>query len=507
VTEIGRLPLVEEVPRIIRRRRVTGGVRVSVTTTEAPGEVHTTRRRRMVEVERVALDQEVETPPPVRQEGDLVVVPVLEERLVVVRRLFVTEEIRFRIAVEEEAVTLSLPLARQEVFVTRLPQPEVTSTSDDPMNRGDSLMQRTLTAMFDTRAEAERAAETLRGLGIGAENIRMHEAEAGSGQAGMTGTGSTGTGSTGTGMTGTGTTGTSGTRREDRGILGAIADMFMPDDDRATYSEGLRRGATLVLAEVDEARMHQAMDAMESAGAVDLDEREANWRQQGWSGGSMAGVSSGSVESSMVMPDTDSRTGVDTGIPAHGSTGTGGIVTGGEHSAYGATAAGGGYSAATGTATGSTTGTTEGTLGQSHATARDLHGEQRIPMAEERLRVGKRESHAGRVRVRSYVVETPVEEQVTLREEHVHVQRVPADRAATASEANLFQDRVIEAEESIEEAVVQKDVRVTGEVVVNKEATEHTETVRDTVRRTEVDVDENAAANDPTRTGRTGRTG
>jgi stress response protein YsnF len=92
--------------------------------------------------------------------------------------------------------------------------------------------------------------------------------------------------------------------------------------------------------------------------------------------------------------------------------------------------------------------------------------------------------------VRSYVVETPVEEQVTLREEHVNVQRVPADRAATASEANLFQDRVIEAEESTEEAVVQKDVRVTGEVVVNKETTEHTETVRDTVRRTEVDVDE-----------------
>jgi hypothetical protein len=285
-------------------------VRVSVTTTEAPGEVHTTRRRRMVEVERVALDQEVETPPPVRQEGDLVVVPVLEERLVVVRRLFVTEEIRFRIAVEEEAVTLSLPLARQEVSVTRLPPPEVTSTSDDSMNRGDPLMQRTLTAMFDSRAEAERAAETLRGLGIGAQNIRMHQADAGSGQAGTTGTGST-------------TTGTTGTPREDRGILGAIADLFMPDDDRATYSEGLRRGATLVLAEVDEARMHQAMDAMEAAGAVDLDEREADWRQQGWSGGSMAGVSSGSVESSMVMPDTDTRTGVDTGIPAHGSTGTG----------------------------------------------------------------------------------------------------------------------------------------------------------------------------------------
>jgi uncharacterized protein (TIGR02271 family) len=473
VTEIGRLPLMEEVPRIVRRRRVTGGVRVAVTTTEAPEEVHTTRRRRLVEVERVPMDQEVEAPPPVRQEGDLVIVPVLEERLVVVRRLVVTEEVRFRLTLEEEPVTLSLPLLRQDVSVTRLPPPDATAFDNPIQHHGEQFMQRTLTAMFDTRAEAERAAETLRGLGLGAENIRMHEAEADSGHGGTVATSAT-------------------DRREDRGFFGAIADLFMPDDDRATYSEGLRRGATLLLAEVDEARMHQAMDAMESAGAVDLDAREADWRQQGWSGGSMAGVSAGSVESSLVMPDTDARTGVDTGIPAQGS--TGGVVTGGTHSAYGATSAGGGQGATHTAATETGTG-------------HDLHGEQRIPMAEERLRVGKRESHAGRVRVRSYVVETPVEEQVTLREEHVHVQRVPADRAATASEANLFQDRVIEAEESTEEAVVQKDVRVTGEVVVNKEATEHTETVRDTVRRTEVDVDENAAANDPTRTGRTGRTG
>jgi uncharacterized protein (TIGR02271 family) len=479
VTEIGRLPLVEEVPRIVRRRRVTGGVRVAVTTTEAPAEIQAIRRRRLVEVERVPVDQEVEAPPPVRQEGDLVIVPVLEERLVLVRRLVVTEEVRFRLVMEEEPVTLSLPLARQEVSVTRLPPPDATAFDDFPSHHGNQFMQRTLTAMFDTRAEAERAAETLRGLGLGAENIRMHQAEAGSGQGG--------------------TVATSGAdRREDRGFFGAIADLFMPDDDRATYSEGLRRGATLLLAEVDEARMHQAMDAMEAAGAVDLDAREADWRQQGWSGGSMAGVSAGTVETSMVMPDTDARTGVDTGIPAQGMSGrgeSGGVVTGGEHSAYGATAAGGGFAAGTGTQAGTTTGT-----------GQDLQGEQRIPMAEERLRVGKRESHAGRVRVRSYVVETPVEEQVTLREEHVHVQRVPTDRAATASEANLFQDRVIEAEESTEEAVVQKDVRVTGEVVVNKEATEHTETIRDTVRRTEVDVDENAAANDPARTGRAGRT-
>ena len=127
--------------------------------------------------------------------------------------------------------------------------------------------------------------------------------------------------------------------------------------------------------------------------------------------------------------------------------------------------------------------------------------EEAIPIAEESLRIGKRMAHGGRVRVRSYVVETPVEEEVRLREERVRVERRPADRPATGSEAELFRDRVIEAEESSEEAVVQKDVRVTGEVVVNKETTERTETIRDTVRRTEVDVDKDQVANDPARRG------
>jgi Domain of unknown function (DUF2382) len=72
-------------------------------------------------------------------------------------------------------------------------------------------------------------------------------------------------------------------------------------------------------------------------------------------------------------------------------------------------------------------------------------GEEVIPVAEERLRVGKRDVSHGRVRIRSYVVETPVEEQVTLREERVAVERRPADRALSDTE-QAFQKRTIEAE-------------------------------------------------------------
>jgi stress response protein YsnF len=93
------------------------------------------------------------------------------------------------------------------------------------------------------------------------------------------------------------------------------------------------------------------------------------------------------------------------------------------------------------------------------------------------------------VRIRSYVVETPVEERVTLREERVAVERRPVDRAVGDAE-QAFQERTIEAEERGEEAVVSKETRVKEEVVVRKEADQRTETVSDTVRSTEVDVED-----------------
>src|SRR5205823_563904 len=82
-------------------------------------------------------------------------------------------------------------------------------------------------------------------------------------------------------------------------------------------------------------------------------------------------------------------------------------------------------------------------------------GEEAIPVVEEQVRVGKREVGGGSVRVRSYVVERPVEEQVNLRQERVAVERVPADREVSPGEAP-FQEREIEAVERGEEAVVDK---------------------------------------------------
>lgn len=123
--------------------------------------------------------------------------------------------------------------------------------------------------------------------------------------------------------------------------------------------------------------------------------------------------------------------------------------------------------------------------------ASERETEDAIPVVREELRVGKREVDRGGVRVRSYIVEEPIEAQVNLREEHVDVERRPVRQRAAAGDAeNLLRDRTIEVNETAEEPVVSKEASVDEEVVVRKFTGERTEGVSDTVRHTEVDVED-----------------
>ena len=119
--------------------------------------------------------------------------------------------------------------------------------------------------------------------------------------------------------------------------------------------------------------------------------------------------------------------------------------------------------------------------------------DQAIPIVEERLVVGKREVERGGVRVRSYVVETPVSEQVALREENVSIERRPVDRALTGAE-DAFRDRTIEMTETAEEAVVAKTATIKEELTIRKDVSERTQEVNDTVRHTEVEVERTPGA-------------
>jgi uncharacterized protein (TIGR02271 family) len=324
------------------------------------------------------------------------------------------------------------------------------------------MATRTITALFDNGAEAERAVQALVSeAGVDRSAVRVEAGAAGA--AGGTASG-----------------------QEDKGFFASLRDMFIPEEDHYSYAEGIRRGGVMVSAQVDDARIDRAMDVLERHGAVDLDEREAAWRREGWTGGAgeagIVGASSdGYRTGTAAMPGT-AGVGAPDGTPGNppGTMASRGVDQVAGTNISGAhpenERAGAAATARTGASAGS------------------AQGEERIPIVEERLQVGKREVNRGRVRVRSYVVETPVQEQVALRQEHVEIERRSVDRPLTDADQALFQERTIEATESSEEAVVAKEARVKEELVVRKEAEERVQTVQDTVRRTEVEVEDDRRA-------------
>lgn len=123
------------------------------------------------------------------------------------------------------------------------------------------------------------------------------------------------------------------------------------------------------------------------------------------------------------------------------------------------------------------------------AASLDTGATKKLQEVEEELKVGKRVVARGGVRVFSRITEVPVTETVRLREEHADVKRTAVNRPATEADFAAFKEGSIEVRNMAEEAVVSKTARITGEVEVGKSATEREETIRDTVRKTTVDVE------------------
>ncbi len=117
--------------------------------------------------------------------------------------------------------------------------------------------------------------------------------------------------------------------------------------------------------------------------------------------------------------------------------------------------------------------------------------EETAPIAEEELSIGKREVASGGALVTSSLEERPVDKTVSLRLEEVKAVRRSAVRVLRPEEAEAaFEGKTVEMMGTSEEAEVSKTARVVGEVSLNKQTNEREQTVRDTVRRTDVEVEE-----------------
>jgi stress response protein YsnF len=126
------VPLVEETATVHKRETVTGRVRVQTHTDTVEELVRAEIRREGVEVTRVPIGRIVETAPEVRTDGDLVIVPVVEEVLVVEKRLILKEELHIRRTSETEPVEVPVTLRKQRATVERL-APE-TSPDDEEIS-------------------------------------------------------------------------------------------------------------------------------------------------------------------------------------------------------------------------------------------------------------------------------------------------------------------------------------------------------------------------------------
>jgi hypothetical protein len=115
--------------------------------------------------------------------------------------------------------------------------------------------------------------------------------------------------------------------------------------------------------------------------------------------------------------------------------------------------------------------------------------EIKVPVVEEQLNVGKRVVERGGVRVTSNVEEHPVEEDVQLKNERITVERRAVDRPLDEAQLGELDKGVLEIRDRVEVPVVEKEARVVEEVIVGKETDERTEKIRDTVRRTNVQVE------------------
>lgn len=304
-------------------------------------------------------------------------------------------------------------------------------------------MQHTLVAVFDNNADARSAMDELLASGFSRQNVRM----SGDSSAGMSGSAAS---------TSTGTTASSDS---DSGIGGSIkhffSDLFGSDDDDARHVsryEGAVSGGKCVITLTADSlpEVERAADIVERFGPIDIDEHSDNVGQMAAGGAMLQGSQSGmqSYSTSAQSAGTQQQ----------------GKLSGA--SLQRDTAMGTGH-----------TGTTQ-------------PGEARsIPVVEEELKVGKRDVQRGGVRIFSRVVETPVNESVNLREEHVDVQRRAVDQPISPADATAFKEQTIEMRETAEEAVVQKSARVVEEVTVGKQVNQRQEQIQDTVRHTEVEIE------------------
>lgn len=367
-------------------------------------------------------------------------------------------------------------------------------------------MQHTLIAVFDNHNDAVSAKNELLSSGFSSSDVRLSHGDETLPGGSMSSTGGSAAGSTASTVT-----------DNEPGIGASIknffSDIFGADDSvhSTKYSTAVERGNHVLRVNTDsEPEVERAADIVERFGPIDIDEQSEKWGMTEGSGtmlgqtGSMSGGQSMSLQSdgdrlpmnqqSLNDPNPmgttyqeplGSRDELSTGSYGSGS----GNLQDQSQSLSGSSLEGSAASASNLQGSSMTGSSLTGSQQRDTAMGRDSSSAA-IPVVQEQLKIGKREVSRGGVRVYSRIVETPVNENVQLREEHVNVERRPVNEPISGMDTTAFKEQSIEMRETAEEAVVEKSARVVEEVMINKEVTQREQQIRDTVRHTEVEVEQ-----------------
>lgn len=371
------LPVIAETVKVGRRVRETEQVKVRRRVAVDEHLLELPVRREHLRIERVVVDRICDEPPEIRRTEDAVVVPVVEEELVVHRRYRVREEIYVRTIATVERVRQPVRLRRHEVEVVREP---LTN------NTKETTMPKFVIAVYENSTRAEDAIRDLSAHGLRPEAIELADESHMSADQ----------------------------------IMADLEERTVPHDRAELYAEAVRRGASVVLADTSDDIAEPTAAILDQHGSIDIERSAERWRASGWHGYDTRGEP---------FPEGDRET---------------------EHSEL---------------------------------------GQETFEVVQEEVRVGKRETEEG-VHVRSFVSERPVTETIELEKERIDVRREPANEPLSAREAEgAFEEGEVVVTAKSEEPVVEKQARVVERVNVAKEAERRTETIEETERRRDIEVE------------------
>jgi uncharacterized protein (TIGR02271 family) len=405
-----KLTLLAEQLSVEKEAVETGRVRVDKQTRTREVFIDEDLLREYAEIERTPIGKQVFEVPPVRQDGETTIIPIVEEVLYTERRLILKEEVKITRRRSTEKFQDRVALRYQEAVVTRVPSTSELADnasakemkSSDP--RSSKMAYETLVAVYDTPPHADAAVKALKAAGFAESDISVFDSARL--KAGRT--------SLSPGV-------------KEPGLWHRLFGTDVHEHEASIYGQTVEEGGSVISVRVPESEVAHASAVLNIHRPVDVHDRA---------------VTSGIAPAAHVEA-------VEKKLAA--------IPLAAE---------------------------------QQVAVSPKLAAAQPdvLRLAEEQLEVGKQIAETGRTRVRRFVTEREVAQDVALHEEHAEVLRKAISDPAYVGEID-WADDTIEIVETAEHALVNKTARIVEEVGLKKVGSDHVETIRDKLRRQQVEIE------------------